>query len=201
MKNLGIGCDIVDLKQYGPPFHLRYFKRVLSPSEQIKVGNDLLMLQCHWAAKEAAFKALSSLHAGLVFAPSKFEFVKDESIVIYNGVERIKSELKVEDKDGYVSCLCVAGSKRPEDENCCYYIDSIKAHENPSIEVRRLLLKEAASFFKVDQEVLEVVQDKKDLSAKSLPILINTITKERFLISLSHDGRFLMCALIGYPSM
>ena len=77
-----IGNDIVDLSERNPPLHPRFAARAFTPAELRQIGNSWQNLWLHWAAKEAAFKAMKRLLPQIAFIPKQFEF------------DRIKSEVR-----------------------------------------------------------------------------------------------------------
>ena len=82
-----LGNDVVDVADpwaVGRARDRRFLGRVLSPAEadwlagSRRPEEDLWVL---WSAKEAAFKAWSRVHPGLVFAPSRFEVDPEAGVV------------------------------------------------------------------------------------------------------------------------
>ena len=86
-----LGNDIVDLTQADADLqqiHPRFMRRVCSPCEQTfltccKHSELTRWLWLHWAAKEAAYKALQRLQPALPFQPAKFIFDPTQKKVGY----------------------------------------------------------------------------------------------------------------------
>jgi phosphopantetheinyl transferase (holo-ACP synthase) len=68
--------------------HPRYYERVLAAQECRAVRrHDERALWTHWAAKEAAYKAMRQVHVGVIFSPRLFVLHRDRRCVDYLGAQ------------------------------------------------------------------------------------------------------------------
>jgi hypothetical protein len=174
----------------------------------------------HWAAKEAAFKALNRLDPQTVFSPVRFEFDYANSCVEY-GAHRLPCRCTV--MPHYVSVVCATDKAMFRGDRLRSWVSSLAA-QAPSIRlsgkvssalsqesqaVRILALSEIASLTGIDRDALEVgtLEEARAPQGalgtavprkRSIPCLKVYGRSSKDLLSFSHHGRYVMCAY--YPA-
>lgn len=120
-----VGNDVVDLtdpRLERAGGHSRFMERVFDPAERLRVeaGSDLRRSQwTHWAAKEAAFKAISkALRRPPVFEHRQFIAHLDDALT--GGVVHYldwELALRVDQSEHAVHALAWAGAQQTESQN------------------------------------------------------------------------------------
>ncbi|MBX7136840.1 MAG: 4'-phosphopantetheinyl transferase superfamily protein [Oligoflexia bacterium] len=106
-RPLGIGNDIVDLAQQGQPHHPRFMDRILCgmEREQLQTAADLWIF---WAAKEAAYKALSQLRPHIPFEPAQFQFDLTAHVVRW---QELILPCRIDRSQDYVHVICASAAE------------------------------------------------------------------------------------------
>ena len=205
-----VGNDIVDLEESdnrGKSGDGRFLGRIFTPEErELIAGADCpdALLWSLWAAKEAAYKAVSRDNPDVCSIPRRYRailgtaplFFLEENrsdIPIFSGrvfTPQGELALRVAVAKGYVHAL-TAGSEA-ELERVVQHVDRVGV--DPSAFVRRRVLREIARRNQCPFEDLEIRNDPVGPGAprvflRGLPFAAD--------ISLSHDGRFAAFALLA----
>lgn len=191
-----IGNDVVDSSDATTAAaHLRerFVARVCSPAERDRVAaaaDPALLLWSLFAAKEAAFKAVSKLRPGIAFAHRRFEVSDDLSTVRYDDVVLRASVWHQGD--------CIHAVALLGEADCIYAVQEVNAGADSSAAARTLLVTRLAE---------ELGCAPADLAVERAPLpgswtgfappelMIGGASAGRD-ISLSHDGRFVAFAAI-----
>ena len=178
-----VGNDIVDLEDPAiAQTHLRerFVARVCCESERALMASAAapkLLMWSLFAAKEAAFKAISKSRA-LVFAHRKFAVSADLRSVTY---EKQALWLRVE-----VTGACIHAIAWTDDEMPIFGADQLSAGVDPSAAARALLLTRLG----VPGLSVERAPTPGSWNGFGPPRLVRDGVEVNLDISLSHDGRF-----------
>lgn len=165
-----LGIDIVDLDaEREVPLHPRYYSRVLAPEERACVRSES-ELWPYWAAKEAAFKALSALGIAKIFSPHQFVVSPQHDVVRY-GARQLS--LRLEQQARYVLAVCASSAEMLAQVKV--WVGPAGESQQHSQQVRALAR---------DQLAKELQQPPEQVDFNALP----------GLISFSHHGSFVACA-------
>lgn len=214
-----IGNDIVDLSEpgvAGKETDRRFLERVFTARERARIldsRDPTLTLWSVWAAKEAAFKIVTKLRPGVVFAHAAFEVelgsfpdascsgaVRFEDLAIDARWERGAA--------GYLHCIATRGCgsavrataivATPEDAlgDCALTAGEIESvHSDASARARKLAKRLLASDWGLRTAL---VLRQRLPAAWGPPILVlDGAPLAGFDISLTHDGRFVAAAVLG----
>lgn len=182
-----VGNDIVDLRTLEPPLHPRFLERVFTPKEQQCIGMSAEELWVHWAAKEAAYKALKRLDPRLPFIPRKFEFYRERSVVVHGKYE-LYTRCRLGPDYVHVSCInretFLTGSFEE-------WIDETRNAplEGPSAAVRELAIHKLALHFQIPENDIIIYKQ----AASSVPRIKVRGAHSMLVLSLTHHGRFVAC--------
>ncbi len=196
IPGLSIGNDIVDLQSPEPALHSRYIAKVFTLKEQVLVRAGAVGLWLTWAAKEAAYKAIKRLDAGVLFSPIAFEFDCADSVVTY-GHHRLPCRQIVE--QDYVAVYCAASP--PVLQSMHHWIAtkeefySASASESSSESVRGFGARRVGELLGIDSEQLSFsIPSTTATGHRNIPRLSIRGELSRHLISFSHHGRFIACS-------
>ena len=180
-----LGNDIVDLHVTEPPLHLRYISRAFTPFEQAAIRGNSMLLWLHWAAKEAAYKALKRFLPHLPFVPRRFEFNEGTRVVSAEG-ELLAAECSITEE--YVHVTCTRAQAKRETS---VLIHRLNEHEamRPSEVARRFLIEEFSRLLGVPSSRLAIVSS----GGSSAPCLHIDGSPSNYLLSMSHHGKFAAC--------
>jgi phosphopantetheine--protein transferase-like protein len=198
----GVGNDVVDLKDpenIGKSRDDRFLGRVFTAGERELIASaqspDTLLWSL-WAAKEAAYKAVSSGDPAVCSIPRRYRVVLDEEdatrkIVRLAGkviTPRGELVLKVAVSADWVHALA-AGAEEALKRLCrrVKRLEGGKGAENPSAFVRGALLREIARRLDCPVGDLSVIKNQDGLGAPRVLFRGDLLAAE---VSLSHDGRF-----------
>ncbi|MBN8548209.1 MAG: 4'-phosphopantetheinyl transferase superfamily protein [Deltaproteobacteria bacterium] len=184
-----IGNDIVDLHAVEPPLHPRYLARVFTEREQLCIGESRTLLWLHWAAKEAAYKALKRLYPNFRFVPREIEFDALVSEIRVGDISLVASYI-ISPEKVYVSC------------NCNVRVDWIQEWSSEagedcdppqlSRDVRALALEKISNYLSISAEHLTIVTDEHC----KIPRLYLRGSRTEHLLSFAHHGRYVACAFL-----
>ena len=217
-----IGNDIVDLDERRGDLHPRFVQRVFATAEHASVAKSPARMWLHWAAKEAAFKALSRLDPQTVFSPVRFEYDYANRCVEY-GAHRLPCRCTV--MAHYVSVVCATDKAMFRGDRLRSWVSTITAQvpstcfsgrvspelSQESRAVRDLALGNIASLTGIDRDALEVgtLEEARAPQGalgtavprkRSIPCLKVSGRFSKDLLSFSHDGRYVMCTHYPIPS-
>lgn len=207
-----IGNDIVDLKTpeaMGKSADIRFVRRVLNASEQRLVfasDHPDLFLWALWAAKEAAFKAVSKAYPDVSSAPRRYlvamdskkirDFVKGRVMTPCGSVR-----IKIDFHKNYVHCIAVLGAAENL-EFIDYHIEEADANapteagsvsKKESFTVRRLAIKNIAKSLRMNAQDIRIIRHQTGNKTHPPVVYVNG-KRQGIALSLSHDGRFAACA-------
>ncbi len=195
-----VGIDVVDLRELSETQHPRYSQRVLSDFEVTRVGSDNLLLWQHWAAKEAAYKALKRHEPELLFLPVNFEFDAAQGVVRHGSSVL---ECRVSVTTEFVHAVAATSKELCEQALEGTKILRVDPHEGRDIStfLRKEVTTSAARLFGFDTARINVttreLQNSYVGNSKyAVPeILIDGVACGH-LLSLSHDGSFAAFVLV-----
>lgn len=186
VRGAAVGDDVVDLEDPALALtHPRFAERVCDEDERARLAcsrEPKALLWALFAAKEAAFKAVSKGGATPVFAHRRFCVAPDLESVRYGA---LVLPLEIELGDGFVHA--VAGARAPT-----AMARRIPPGADPSAAVRELVARELAPRLGVRSEHIEVVREPSSDTYDGLgpPRLFVRGAPSHLDISMSHDGRF-----------
>lgn len=198
----GVGNDVVDLKDpenIGKSRDDRFLGRVFTAGERELIASvpypDTLLWSL-WAAKEAAYKAVSSADPAVCSIPRRYRVVLEaedatRKIVRLAGkviTPRGELVLEVAVSADWVHALA-AGAEEALKRLCrrVKRLEGGKGAVNPSAFVRGALLREIADRLDCSVGDLSVVKNPDGLGAPRVLFRGDLLAAE---VSLSHDGRF-----------
>ena len=216
-----IGNDIVDLDESRRPPHPRFVQRVFGVAERAFVAESPERMWLHWAAKEAAYKALNRIDPQIAFSPVRFEFDYSNGWVEY---EAYRLPCRCRMTPQYVSVVCATDQAMLRGDRLRSWVSPVveqvpsngfsgrasSALSEESQAVRMLALGEIASLSGIDLDLLEVCT----LAEAHVPRGVSSSAASRRrlaprlkvrgrisedLLSFSHDGRFVMCSYYALP--
>lgn len=198
----GVGNDVVDLKDpenIGKSRDDRFLDRVFTAGERELIASDPstdTLLWSLWAAKEAAYKAVSSADPTVRSIPRRYRVVLDardatRKIVRLAGkviTPRGELVLEVAVSADWVHALA-AGAEETLNRLCrlVQRLEGGKGAADPSAFVRGALLGEIARRLDCPVGDLSVVKNQDGLGAPRVLFRGELLAAE---VSLSHDGRF-----------
>jgi len=194
-----VGNDIVDLAAPGNPGKSgdnRFCARVFTAEERSLidwVACPDTLLWALWAAKEAAYKAVSRTDPSVCSIPKQYRVVVDKgdaagtAACLTGKVTTPRGELalRIELAGDWVHAL--AGGSEEVLDRIFLRVESRDGVDDPSAFVRKGLLSEITRFLDCEARDLSVVEDPDCPAAPGVLFRGCPLTKE---ISLSHDGRF-----------
>ena len=198
----GVGNDVVDLKDpenIGKGRDDRFLGRVFTAGERELIASVLshdTLLWSLWAAKEAAYKAVSRADPAVCSIPHRYRVVLDaeeatRKIGRRTGkviTPRGELFLEVAVSEEWVHALA-AGTEEVLQRLCrrVKRLEGGKGAENPSAFVRGALLREIARRLDCPVGDLSVVKNPDGLGAPRVLFRGDLLAAE---VSFSHDGRF-----------
>ncbi|MDP2839790.1 MAG: 4'-phosphopantetheinyl transferase superfamily protein [Syntrophales bacterium] len=198
----GVGNDVVDLKDpenIGKSKDDRFLGRVFTAGEReliASVPSPDTLLWSLWAAKEAAYKAVSSADPAVCSIPRRYRVVLEaedatRKVVRLAGkviTPRGELVLEVAVSADWVHALA-AGAEEALKRLCrrVKRLEGGKGAVNPSAFVRGALLREIARRLDCPVGDLSVVKNQDGLGAPRVLFRGELLAAE---VSLSHDGRF-----------
>lgn len=206
-----IGNDIVDLadpENIGKSKDRRFCSRVFNNEELSMIANSAQpdrFLWAIWAAKEAAYKAISRREPTVCSIPQRYPvIIEDESArrmsVCRQGISTCldgtittpQGELAVAISLDEEIIYAVAAQTVEVLAGIVSRVERVDpAKDDPSDVARRILLEEIARRFGWSTDDLSVIKEK---SGPGIPFVVFRGQKLFAEISLSHDGRFVSFA-------
>jgi len=193
-----VGNDIVDLEapgNHGKSGDGRFLGRVFTSEERDFIEGAArpdAILWALWAAKEAAYKAVSSGDPSICSIPHQYRVILEEGNVEGTTAPAGKVitpegelALRIALEEDRVHALA-AGSEAVLDR-LCRHVEVLDGSSDPSAFIRRRLLQEIAHFLDCTADDLSVVKEPGDPGAPCVLFHGHPLAAE---VSLSHDGRF-----------
>ena len=194
-----VGNDIVDLAapgNLGKSGDSRFLGRVFTAEERTLIAGAArpdALLWALWAAKEAAYKAVSHGDPSVCSIPRKYRVFLEKGNVARTAAclvgkvftPRGELVLRVTLAADWLHAL-VAGSEAALDR-LCRHVEELDGADDPSVFIRGRLLREIAHFLGCAADDLSVVKDPNGPGAPRVLLCGRLHSKE---LSLSHDGRF-----------
>ncbi|MCC6274854.1 MAG: 4-phosphopantetheinyl transferase family protein [Leptospiraceae bacterium] len=202
-----VGNDVVDLSDPESDDILQNRKvllRVLNPEELAMVENSPDPRKTYWAiwaAKESAFKALSSFFRNICFIPKKFRVSQDFSEVRFR---TLRLALRVEKNNSFIHALCAFRKNELEKISFCvrpksYLLENFAreagASPRQSNLVRILLKKECHKLFH-PVDAAQVQLRESDCHRAPQVKIIHATGETEIPVSLSHHGEFFATAIL-----
>lgn len=195
---LHVGNDIVDRKSpeaAGKAGDRRFLHKVLTPLEQEVVAGALdsdLALWSLWAAKEAAYKAVSKLFPGISAAPRRYCVhlpVNEPGGGSFGIVQTPGGRVPVRVLCGRQHLHCIAITAGPEDFETLDYSHAVIRPGRESEMVREMAIGRIASCLNIRPEAIRIVR-RKGTARPGPPVAFAGSRELELDISLSHHGRF-----------
>lgn len=198
-----LGNDLVDLKDpEAQPSRrtVRFDARVFSSRERQRITNSpdsVTERWCHWAAKEAAYKALRQRSPKAIFSPISFTVeILDRAVdspiksEIRARVTTAAAEFDCRLRAGFdfVHAICVLADS---DTPICAEVRPLSDFdllqhelENPSVAVRRMVSHRLAIGLGAEEDAFEILKE------DGIPFVHFEQRRLEMPLSLSHHGRF-----------
>ena len=207
-----VGNDIVDLadpENIGKSSDQRFCRRVFNPEElSFIAGSDRpdTILWAIWAAKEAAYKAVSRGNPSVCSIPGKYpvflEAGAEMGVFASRGAASVPTlQGKVITPNGELFLhICIneemlhviAGETAEALARIVFRVELVEANSgDPSCFVRKILIEEISRRFCCSEDDLSVAKEEEGPGA---PFLLFRGSRLPAEISLSHDGRFVAFA-------
>jgi len=199
MNQISIGNDIVDLEEQGSVLHTRFIERVCTPYEKRQIAENRSSIWLHWAAKEAAYKAVKRLSPEVVFSPISFEYRSQEAVVFFG---KISLPCRVVSSVEFTYVICATSREILQEVELATWMGECSMHETSEIgaseAVRVLAVNRIAEFLNIKPQHLEISRSR----VRSIPALYVHGQKTNDLLSFSHHGRFVLCSFLAntYPA-
>ena len=194
-----VGNDIVDLEapgNLGKSGDSRFLDRVLAAKERHLIAGAArpdALLWAFWAAKEAAYKAISRGDPSVCSIPHQYHVVLEKGGT--TGTDTLRTgkvitprgelALRIDWEGDRVHALA-AGSEAALDR-LCLHAEKLDGIGDPSIPIRERLLGEIARFLNCAASELSTAKDQRGPGAPLVLFRGHPLAAE---VSLSHDGRF-----------
>lgn len=204
MRNGIIGNDIVDLKTadaQGKAGNERFMGRVLTPGEQEAIRRSAhpdALLWAFWAAKEAAYKAVSKAAPGVSSAPRRYRVTIDLQKWPDTASGLVKTPrgtalIRIFYRQDCVHCIASAGSS-PDFSDIISGLKQIAPGKGPvsvreSAAARNAAGARIASFLGINPDDIRILRETGP-RGQGPPMVHIKGKRAPIDISLSHDGRF-----------
>ena len=192
-----VGNDVVDLRDPAIAAHYqrtRFVARVCTRLEIARIESSHDPHRTLWtlfAAKEAGFKVVAKLTPGIAFSPRRFVVDAQLSSVAHD-VARLW--LRVTHGEDWVHAIAGQGDGEP-----LWAVERRARQVGESAAVRELATRVAADHLGLDREGLAVerCEDGRFRDGLGPPRLLFDGAPLDLDLSLSHDGPWVACALLG----
>jgi phosphopantetheinyl transferase (holo-ACP synthase) len=192
-----VGNDVVDLRDPAIAAdyqRTRFVARVCTRLEIARIESSHDPHRTLWAlfaAKEAGFKVVAKLTPGIAFSPRRFVVDAQLSSVTHD-VARLW--LRVMDGEDWVHAVAGQGVAEP-----VWAVERRPRQVTESAAVRELATRVVADHLGLDREGLAVERAEDDRFRDGLgpPRLLHDGVPLDLDLSLSHDGPWVACALLG----
>ena len=211
-----IGNDVVDLEDPDTrleTFRPRFEERVFDPAERRSIAKDAdphLRRWAHWAAKEAGYKLGRQADDTFVFTPSRlvarFDSIESEAkgVTVRRGVLSLPraiapgfSHLALRSDETSERVHVLAAPPGADWDAIVSAIDVTGTGDDPSERVRRLARFTIARDLGVEEARVAIGRrgDPRQGGASKIPTALIDGARSGLVLSLSHHGRFVACAM------
>ena len=189
-----IGNDIVDLRTNEPPLHKEYKSRVFTQNETSNIGESCVSHWLHWAAKEAAYKALKQRDPSIIFTPRKFEYFIGDNLVIFGDqVLFCRSQLCSE----YVHVSCSTNRELLWCSDLREWIRKIPNDLSSSSQiVREVAVEKIARALNLPSPALNIVTSGSGDNWSGAPSLLIYGSHTAHALSFSHHGQYVAVSFL-----
>jgi phosphopantetheinyl transferase (holo-ACP synthase) len=192
-----VGNDVIDLRDPAIADHhqrSRFVERVCTPEEVARVAasdDANRLLWTLFAAKEAGFKVVAKLTPGIAFSPRRFVVDAQCTDVTHDDV---RLWLEVTQEQDWVHAIAGQGAGAP-----LWAVERRQPSIGESAAARDLAVRVAADHLGLDRRalVVERVTDERFRDDLGPPRLLHEGEPLELDLSLSHDGPWVACALLG----
>lgn len=202
---LSVGNDIVDLKEpenIGKSGEDCFLGRVFTEEERALISRSTFsdkLLWALWAAKEAAYKAVSRGDPAICSIPRSYHVVltmgdtlkKADRLVGKVITPRGEVAIRIDANKEIVHA--VAAGSESDLSRICRHVDRLDCVEDPSIFVRKKIIRAIARCIGCPARRLRIVKDTAGPGAPSVLLRGRLLTP---WISFSHDGCFTAYAFV-----
>ena len=202
---LSVGNDVVDLKDpesIGKSRDDRFLDRVFTVEERTLIAKSTrhdTLLWALWAAKEAAYKAVSRGDPEVCSIPRRYHVILTsedtlkQSVRLVGKVIMSHGELAIRIDANKELVHAVAAGSESDLGRICWHVDRLNGVEDPSIFVRKKIIRTIGRYIGCPAGSLRVVKESAGPSAPSVFLGGQRLTP---WISFSHDGRFTAFAFV-----
>jgi hypothetical protein len=202
-----IGNDVVDLtdpRAVGKSQDIRFMDRVFTMNEQKAIfnhNNRDVFLWSLWAGKETAYKAICKIHPDVSSAPRRYE------IELFSSAGLVPERGAAHTPFGLVSIRlfvrsdhlhCVGVTEDIDMDSVMWNVSKIdqdrSSSDYQSDIVRKMTKQKASCYLNESPDTIEIIRER-GRHGLGPPVLYVRNTKTAIDISMSHDGRFVACAL------
>ena len=211
-----IGNDIVDLEDPDTrpeTFRPRFDERVFDPAERRSIARDSdphTRRWAHWAAKEAGYKLGRQVDEDFVFTPSRlvarFDSIESEAggrtlrrgtLTLPRALAPGLGHLELRSDERAERVHVLAAPPGADWEAITDAIEIIAPDADPSARVRDLARFMIARDLGIDEARVEIGRrgDPRAGGAAKIPTALIDGSRSGLVLSLSHHGRFVACAM------
>ena len=202
---LSVGNDIVDLKKpenMGKSRDICFIGRVFTEEERALISGSTFpdkLLWALWAAKEAAYKAVSRGNPAICSIPRRYHVVLTMSETVGKAVRLVgkvitpRGEFALRIDATQEMVHAVAAGFDSDLGRICWRVDRLNGTDDPAAFVRKNIIRAIARCIGCPADRLCVVKDATGPGAPSVLLRGRLLTP---WISLSHDGFFTAFAFI-----
>lgn len=202
---LSVGNDIVDLKEpenIGKSRDDCFLDRVFTEEERERISGSTFpdqFLWALWAAKEAAYKAVSRVNPAICSIPRSYHVVlttedtRKQAVRLAGKVITSHGELAIQIDANEELVHAVAAGSESDLSRICRQVDRLDGVEDPSIFVRKKIIRTIARCIGCPARRLRIVKASAGPGAPSVFLRGRLLTP---WISLSHDGCFTAYAFV-----
>jgi phosphopantetheine--protein transferase-like protein len=203
-----VGNDVVDLNTPGTKDKIkdnRFLHKVLTPDEKqavLSAKDAGRYLWAFWAAKEAAYKAVSKHYPHATAAPRRYSVVltANAASAALDGIVNSpygRVWVRVFKDSDRVHCIGAYQCTGSINE-IVWGLDRMRPHtsaagrleaDNESLRVRQMAADRISAYLRLEPELVEIKR-KKGLRRSTPPEVYVSGRQTKFDISLSHHGRF-----------
>jgi phosphopantetheinyl transferase len=203
-----IGNDIVDLtdpRAAGKSRDIRFMDRVFTTNERQAIfnhNNRDVFLWSLWAGKETAYKAICKVHPAVSSSPRRYEIelFPSAGLVPERGVAHTPFGLvsiRLFVRSDHLHCVGVTDGLGMDSVMWdVLKVDQRRSSQDYQSNIARKMIKRKAScYLNESPGTMEIIRTR-GCHGLEPPVLYVRKTKTPIDISMSHDGRFVACALL-----
>ncbi len=202
---LSVGNDVVDLKDpesIGKSRDARFLDRVFTVEERTLIAKSTrhdTLLWALWAAKEAAYKAVSRGDPEVCSIPRRYHVILTsedtlgKATRLFGKVITPRRDLAIQIDATKELVHAVAAGSESDLGRICRRVDRLDCTDEPAIFVRKNIIRAIGRYIGCPAGSLRVVKESAGPSAPSVFLGGQRLTP---WISFSHDGRFTAFAFV-----